>query len=62
MREQINPDGSRLPTMLDPTANGEFVPIPRSRAHHAAYREARAKTTTTAHCSGMKRRDFLVSF
>lgn len=61
MRDQSNPDGIRLPTMLDPTSNGEFEPIPRSRAHHAAYREARAKTTTAAHRSGMNRRDFLVS-
>ena len=36
MKHRIDPDGRRLPIKLDSTSNGEFVPVPLSRANRHA--------------------------
>ena len=39
-----DPEGLRLPIKIDPTSNGEFVPIPLSRANRLGNRPAPAPT------------------
>jgi predicted TIM-barrel fold metal-dependent hydrolase len=58
---RIDPDGTRLPIKLDPTSNGEFVPVPLSPANRAANRLAHEAATQNAKRLGLGRREFLVS-
>ena len=59
-RHRIDPDGRRLPVKLDTTSNGEFLPVPLSRANREANRRAQAAADTNAKRLGMGRRDFLL--
>jgi hypothetical protein len=61
MKHRIDPDGTRLPVKLDPTSNGEFVPIPLSEANRAANRLAQEQAGANARRRGVGRRDFLLS-
>jgi predicted TIM-barrel fold metal-dependent hydrolase len=57
----IDPDGTRLPIKLDTASNGEFAPVPLSRANLAANRLAHAKASENSRRLGLSRRGFLVS-
>ena len=35
-RHRVDPEGRRLPIKLDTTSNGEFVPVPLSRANRVS--------------------------
>jgi hypothetical protein len=61
MKHVIDPEGRRLPIKLDPTSNGEFVPVALSPANRAGNRLAHAAATQNAKRMGLSRRDFLVS-
>jgi hypothetical protein len=61
MKHRIDPDGTRLPVKLDPTSNGEFVPIPLSEVNRAANRLAQEQAGANARRRGVGRRDFLLS-
>ncbi|HYH41417.1 MAG TPA: amidohydrolase family protein [Burkholderiales bacterium] len=61
MRERIDAEGARLPIKLDTTSNGEFLPVPLSRANVHANRLAHEAATANAGRLGLSRRDFLVS-
>jgi predicted TIM-barrel fold metal-dependent hydrolase len=61
MKHRIDPDGTRLPIKLDPTSNGEFIPIPLSEANRAANRLAQEQAGANARRRGVGRRDFLLS-
>jgi uncharacterized protein len=57
----VDPHGKRLPIKLDSTSNGEFVPVPLSRANRAANRLAHEFASALSRKLGMNRRQFLVS-
>ncbi len=59
--DDLDPDGLRLPIKIDSTSNGEFVPIPLSRANRLGNRTALQQATDNARRVGRSRRDFLVS-
>ena len=61
MKFRYDPDGTRLPIKIDSTSNGEFAPIPLSKANQVANDLALEKATSAAKRSGMDRRSFLVS-
>ena len=61
MKHLIDPEGSRLPIKLDTTSNGEFLPVPLSRANVAANRHAQEAASSNAKRLAMGRRDFLLS-
>ena len=56
-----DPEGTRLPIKLDTTSNGEFAPVPLSRAnrdanrlaHEAASRNARRLNLSKRECCRM---------
>jgi hypothetical protein len=56
-----DPEGRRLPIKLDTTSNGEFVPVPLSRANRAANSLALSLADRNSRRLGLKRRQFLVS-
>ncbi len=56
-----DPEGTRLPIKVDTTSNGEFVPIPLSRANHEANRAALAAADHNAMRLATSRRRFLTS-
>jgi hypothetical protein len=56
-----DPDGLRLPIKIDPTSNGEFVPIPLSPANRLANRAALEDATHNARRTRRSRRRFLCS-
>src|SRR5688572_3865614 len=58
---RVDPDGTRLPIKLDSTSNGEFVPVPLSRANRAANRLAHRAASGNAKRLGLTRRQFLLS-
>jgi len=60
-RHRIDPQGRRLPIKLDSTSNGEFVPVPLSRANRHANHLAQEAADTNARRLAMGRRDFLLS-
>ena len=60
-RHRIDPDGRRLPIKLDTTSNGEFVPVPLSRANRHANHLAQEAADANAKRLAMGRRDFLLS-
>jgi uncharacterized protein len=57
----IDPEGTRLPIKLDPTSNGEYVPVPLAPANLAANRLAHEYATANARRLGISRRKFLIS-
>jgi predicted TIM-barrel fold metal-dependent hydrolase len=61
MKHAIDPEGQRLPIKLDTTSNGEFEPVPLSRANRAGNNLAHEQATEKAKCLGVSRRDFLLS-
>ena len=60
-RHRVDPEGRRLPIKLDAASNGEFLPVPLSRANREANRLAQAAAGANAKRLGMGRRDFLLS-
>ena len=56
-----DPDGERLPIKVDPTSNGEFVPVPLDPVHRGANRMAHEWANENARRLGLSRRAFLVS-
>ena len=61
MNTDSDPDGTRLPIKLDTTSNGEFVPVPLSRANRHANHLAQEAATRNAKRLGLTRRSFLTS-
>ncbi len=61
MTSPIDPEGTRLPIKLDTTSNGEFVPVPLSRANRHANHLAHEHASANAKRLGQTRRNFLVS-
>jgi predicted TIM-barrel fold metal-dependent hydrolase len=55
-----DPEGLRLPIKIDTTSNGEFLPIPLSRANRVANRRALEAATDNARRTGQNRRRFLM--
>ncbi len=60
-RHRIDPQGRRLPIKLDSASNGEFLPVPLSRANRHANHLAQESADTNAKRLAMGRRDFLLS-
>ncbi|HEY5647233.1 MAG TPA: amidohydrolase family protein [Pseudomonadales bacterium] len=60
-RHDLDPDGLRLPVKIDSTSNGEFVPVPLSRANRLGNRQALEAATANARRTGQSRRRFLTS-
>jgi uncharacterized protein len=58
---RIDPDGRRLPIKLDTTSNGEFEPVPLSRANRHANHLAQQSADQNAKRLGVGRRDFLLT-
>ena len=56
-----DPEGTRLPIKLDTTSNGEFTPVPLSKANREANRRALQQADDHARRTGQDRRSFLVS-
>lgn len=56
-----DPDGTRLPVKVDPTSNGEFVPVPLDPVNRGANRLAHEWANENAGRLGLSRRAFLVS-
>jgi len=54
-------DGMRLPIKIDSTSNGEFEPIPISKANEVANNLAIDNATQNAKRTGKNRRNFLIS-
>jgi len=54
-----DPDGLRLPIKIDTTSNGEFVPVPLSRANRIGNQTALEQATANARRRGQSRRRFL---
>lgn len=61
MKYGSDPEGTRLPIKVDSTSNGEFEPLPLSSESRFANRLARDWATKNARCTGLSRREFLVS-
>jgi predicted TIM-barrel fold metal-dependent hydrolase len=61
MKSKIDPGGTRLPIKLDTTSNGEFVPVPLSRANCEANRLAHEAAAGNARRLNLSKRRFLVS-
>ena len=59
--DRFDPDGLRLPIKLDSTSNGEFMPVPLSRANRHANALAQEAASTNARRLGLGRREFLLS-
>ena len=59
-RHRVDPEGQRLPIKLDSTSNGEFLPVPLSRANRHANALAQEAASVHARRLGMGRRDFLL--
>jgi predicted TIM-barrel fold metal-dependent hydrolase len=59
--KSIDPEGTRLPIKLDTTSNGEFTPVPLSRANLEANRLAHESASFFSKRLGVSRRSFLVS-
>jgi len=61
MKSLVDPAGTRLPIKLDSTSNGEFVPVPLSRANREANRLAHAAAERNAKRLDISKREFLIS-
>jgi hypothetical protein len=62
MNPPVDPEGTRLPIKLDPTSNGEFVPVPLSATNREANRLAHAAASFYAKRLSLSRRQFLISY
>ncbi|MEQ8484372.1 MAG: amidohydrolase family protein [Pseudomonadales bacterium] len=60
-RQDLDPEGLRLPIKIDTTSNGEFVPQPLSAANRAGNRLALSDADANARRVGKSRRRFLIS-
>ena len=60
-KQDLDPDGQRLPIKLDTTTNGEFAPIPLSTSLHHANHLAREWAGDLARKLGQSRRAFLTT-
>jgi uncharacterized protein len=60
MKHQIDQDGLRLPIKLDTTSNGEYAPMPLSRANLLANEMAHGSASANAKRCGVDRRSFLI--
>ena len=60
-RHRVDPEGRRLPIKLDTTSNGEFVPVPLSRANRHANHLAQEAADVNSKRLALGRRDFLLS-
>ncbi|ALO45358.1 amidohydrolase family protein [Pseudohongiella spirulinae] len=60
MKHQIDQDGLRLPIKLDTTSNGEYAPMPLSRANLLANEMAHTSASSNAKRCGLDRRSFLI--
>jgi len=60
-RDDLDPDGSRLPIKIDRTSNGEFSPPPLTPRQKLANRLAHEAAGENARRLGLSRRAFLVS-
>ncbi len=58
--DRNDPDGLRLPIKIDTTSNGEFLPVPLSRANRDGNRLALENATGNARRTGQNRRRFLM--
>ena len=56
-----DPDGRRLPIKLDAASNGEYEPVPLTRAALTARADAHDAVTVAARRVGLPRRRYLVS-
>ena len=61
MEFRNDPDGTRLPVKVDPTSNGEYVPVPLDSVNRGANRLAHKWAGENARHLGLSRRAFLVS-
>jgi predicted TIM-barrel fold metal-dependent hydrolase len=61
MKHAIDSEGQRLPIKIDTTSNGEFEPVPLSRANRDGNRLAQEAASANAKRLNMSRRKFLVS-
>ena len=61
MRFRNDPDGTRLPVKVDPTSNGEYVPVPLDSVNRGANCLAHKWANENAQRLGLSRRAFLVS-
>jgi uncharacterized protein len=61
MAPLIDPEGTRLPIKLDPTSNGEFVPVPLSPRNRAANQMAHESASRNSRKLSLSKRSFLVS-
>ncbi|MFU8816058.1 MAG: amidohydrolase family protein [Pseudomonadales bacterium] len=60
-QRDLDPDGLRLPIKIDTTSNGEFQPIPLTKANQAGNRAALQAASDNARRTGKSRRNFLIS-
>ena len=58
---RVDPEGKRLPVKLDSTSNGEFAPVPLSRANLEANRMAHQAASDFSRKLSLGRRRFLTS-
>ena len=61
MAQRNDPQGLRLPIIIDSTSNGEYQPIPISKRSREGNRLALERATRNSRRSGLDRRDFLIS-
>jgi predicted TIM-barrel fold metal-dependent hydrolase len=57
----VDPGGTRLPIKLDSTSNGEYLPVPLSRANREANRLAHEAALLNARRLDVSKREFLIS-
>lgn len=61
MKQQIDPEGARLPIKIDTTSNGEYAPMPLSATNLLGNTLAHQKASENARLQGTDRRSFLIS-
>lgn len=61
MKQQIDPEGTRLPIKIDTTSNGEYPPMPLSSTNILGNTLAHQKASENARYRGTDRRSFLIS-
>jgi predicted TIM-barrel fold metal-dependent hydrolase len=61
MLDDFDPEGTRLPIKIDSTSNGEWAPVPLTRAAELGNREAFADAQRLSRKLNISRRQFLVS-
>jgi len=61
MEDDFDPEGTRLPIKIDSTSNGEWAPVPLTRAAELGNREAFADAQRLSRKLNISRRQFLIS-